>query len=300
MTKLTAETIKVAGVGTRVLRGGNSDAPAALFLHGGVPGVTPYCSGAHIWGAVLDQFAHSRQVVAPDLPGNGATPVPSGGALTFDALVGHVADLVEALGLRNVHIVGHDLGGLIALVLAMDKPALLASVSVVASAVSAPQGDSLDDLVFNDPPRPLWSRHSQRWALERISHSHHAIDTALLEACVAAAGGAAHRSAVELMADDTHQRGFASGVMRAKMRLWERLRGEGIAVPVQLVWATHDPTTSRERGMVLYDAIGKRQTATQFHMVNRAGNLVFREQPEAFHHVVTAFQDGVLAERAAA
>src|SRR5690554_2126817 len=108
MTKLTAETIEVAGVGTRVLRGGNSDAPAALFLHGGVPGITPYCSGAHIWGAVLNRFADIRRVVVPDLPGSGATPVPPGGALTFDALVGHVADLIEALGLRDVHIVGHD------------------------------------------------------------------------------------------------------------------------------------------------------------------------------------------------
>lgn len=300
MTTLKAETIKVDGIETRVLRGGKAGAPAALFLHGGVPGVTPYCSGAHIWGAALDRFAGARQLVVPDLPGSGATPVPSGGALTFEALCGHVAGLVEALGLRSVHVVGHDLAGLAALVLAMDKPALFASISVVASAVAAPQGDSLDDLVFVDPPKPLWSRASQRWALERISHSHFAIDDALVEACVAAGQGAPHRSAVELMAGDRYERGFAPGAMRAKMRLWELLRNKGLAVPIQLVWGSHDPTTSRERGTVLYDAIAARQTATQFHMVNRAGNLVFRDQPDAFHHVVAAFQDGVIAERAAA
>jgi pimeloyl-ACP methyl ester carboxylesterase len=300
MTTLKAETIKVEGIETRLLRGGKPGAPAALFLHGGVPGVTPYCSGAHIWGAALDKFAASRQVIVPDLPGSGATPVPAGGALTFDGLAAHVAGIIGTLDLRDVHIVGHDLSGLIALVLAMDKPALFASVSVVASAVAAPQGDSLDDLVFADPPTPLWGRISQRWALGRICHSHYAVDEALVDACVAAGEGTAHRSAVELMAGDRFEHGFAPGAVRAKMRLWELLRGKGLGVPVQLVWGSHDPTTTRERGTVLYGALAERQTASHFHLVNRAGNLVFRDQPDAFHHVVAAFQDGVMAHRAAA
>lgn len=299
MTTLKTETIKVQGIDTRVLRGGPSGAPAALFLHGGTPGVTPYCSGAHIWGAVLDRFAGVRQVVAPDLPGSGGTAVPAGG-LSFEGLAAHVTGVMDALNLSNVHIVGHDLAGLIALVLAMDAPDRFASVSVVASALATPQGDGLDDLLFIDPPAPLWGRISQRWALKRISHSHYAIDDALVDACVKAAEGAPHRSAVELMAGDKYARGFAPGAVRAKMRLWELLRGAGLAVPVQLVWGSHDPTTSRERGAVLFDMIAQRQTATQFHLVNRAGNLVFRDQPEAFHHVVGAFQDGVMAERATA
>jgi pimeloyl-ACP methyl ester carboxylesterase len=102
------------------------------------------------------------------------------------------------------------------------------------------------------------------------------------------------------MAGDRFERGFAPGTVRAKMRLWELLRGKGLGVPVQLVWGSHDPTTSRERGAVLYGALAERQTASHFHLVNRAGNLVFRDQPDAFHHVVAAFQDGVMAHRAAA
>jgi hypothetical protein len=48
---------------------------------------------------------------------------------------------------------------------------------------------------------------------------------------------------------------------------------------------------------VLYDAIAAKQTATQFHVINRAGSLVFREQQAAFHHVVASFGRGVRDEK---
>jgi pimeloyl-ACP methyl ester carboxylesterase len=300
MTTLKEETVQVGGTSTRLLRGGPKSAPAALFLHGGTPGVTPFCAGAHLWGSALERFLGERQVVAPDLPGSGGTAVPASGALTFDGLATHASGLMDALELRDVHIVGHDLAGLIALFLAMEQPQRFASISVVASAISAPQGDSLDDLVFADPPTPLWSRLSQKWALERLCYSHYAVDDALVDACVAAAEEAAHQGAIALLGGDTYGRGFEAAATRAKMRLWELLRTTGLKVPVQLVWGSHDPTTTRERGATLYSALAERQTATHFHVVNRAGNLVFRDQPEAFHHVVAAFQDGVLAHRSAA
>jgi pimeloyl-ACP methyl ester carboxylesterase len=282
-----------------VLRGGRRGAPAVLFVHGATPGVTPYCGGAHLWGGVLDRFGDERQIVVPDLPGSGGTGLPAGD-FAFDALVAHVDALIGALELRDVHLVGHDLGGLVGLVLAMDKPARLASLSVVASAMSAPQGDSLDDLVFRNPPPPRWSRLSQRWALERVCYSHLALDAALLDACAAAAEGAAHGAAVQAMAGDGYPGRFAPSLSRAKMRLWEKARTDGIAVPVQLVWGSHDPTTSEERGAVLFATLAARQTATHYHLINRAGNLPFRDQPEMFHHVVAAFQDGVIEHRSAA
>jgi hypothetical protein len=67
-------------------------------------------------------------------------------------------------------------------------------------------------------------------------------------------------------------------------------------VPTQIVWASHDPATSREQAYVLFKTISEKQTATQMHVINRSGSFPFREQPEAFHHVISAFQEGVRVE----
>ena len=295
MNGLQEQTIVVGGQRTRILRGGKSGASTALFLHGGIPGVTPYCSGAHIWGDALTPFTSNLDVIAPDLPGSGGT-VAGAEPLTVDAMGRHVIALLAVASVETADVIGHDLGGLVGIWLALNHPARVRSLSIVASPMSAPTGDSLDDLLFATPPRPLWSRKSQAWALERVSYSHSHIDDGLLDACVAASEGEAHRQAVELMKANFNK-AFAPSVNRTKGQLWEVCRNAGLPVPTQIVWASHDPATTREAGFVLFDVIAAKQKAAQMHVINRAGSLPFREQAAAFHHVVASFGEGVRLEQ---
>ncbi|MEO7243248.1 MAG: alpha/beta hydrolase, partial [Variovorax sp.] len=78
-----SQLLDVAGVSTRVLTQGDAG-PTMVFLHGGTPGVTPYCGGSHLWGDVLSAFAADCRVIAMDLPGAGGTDVPEAG-LAVDA-----------------------------------------------------------------------------------------------------------------------------------------------------------------------------------------------------------------------
>ncbi len=298
MTALQEQTLNVSGQRARILRGGRSGAPAALFLHGGIPGVTPFCSGAHIWGECLTAFCNDLDVVVPDLPGSGGT-VAGAEPLSIDVLGRHVVALLGVASIETADIIGHDLGGLIALWLALNHPARVRSLSIVASPMSPPTGDSLDDLLFAMPPQPPWSRESQAWALERVSYSHAHIDDRLLDACVAASEGEAHRQAVTHMKASFGET-FAPSINRTKGQLWEACRNAGVPVPTQIVWASHDPATTREAGFVLFDVISSKQKTTQFHVINRAGSLPFREQPAAFHHIVASFGQGVRQERAQA
>ena len=296
MASLQEQTITVAGTKTRLMRGGKAGAPAALFLHGGIPGVTPFCSGAHIWGDSLAPFANDLDVIAPDLPGSGGTATGTE-PLTIEGLGRHIVELLTMASIDAADVIGHDLGGLLGLWLALNHPALVRSLSIVASPMSPPTGDSLDDILFATPPQPLWSRESQAWALERVSYGHTHIDDRLLDACVAAGKGEAHRQAVDTMKTN-FGKAFAPSMNRTKGQLWEACRNAGVAVPVQIVWASHDPATTPEAGFVLFDAISAKQKAAQFHVINRAGSLVFREQPAAFHHVVSSFGRGVRNEKA--
>src|SRR5256885_985992 len=170
MASLVETTIDAGGTKTRVLRGGSQGAPAVLFLHGGIPGVTPYCGGAHLWGGTPAHFAEERHVVVPDLPGSGGT-VPSGPP-TIASLAQHVLALLSALDLPRVDVVGHDLGGLIGVALALEHPARVASLAVVSSAMTAPTADGLDNILLAAPPAPLWGRESQAWVFERLSYAH--------------------------------------------------------------------------------------------------------------------------------
>jgi pimeloyl-ACP methyl ester carboxylesterase len=287
------ETITVGGRATRLLRLGKRGAPVAIFLHGGTPGVSPYCGGAHLWGAGLDLFAAERDIIALDLPGSGGTD--SSGAPAIDRMGSHLAAVFATLGVKTCHLVGHDLGAMVALWFALEYPDALHSLSIVASRMAAPMGDSLDTLLLRDPPPPLWGRPSQRWAFEQLSYSHLHIDDALLDASVAASEGEPHRAAVAAMRQDG-SRLLAASIGKTKARLWEACRGPGFGVPTQLIWGSEDPATRREEGMAIYAAIAERQAATQFHLINRAGSFPFREQPQEFHHVVAAFQDGCMAE----
>ena len=100
MSALQEQTIAVGAQKARIFRGGKSGAPAALFLHGGVPGVTPYCGGSHIWGDALASFTNNLDVIAPDLPGSGGT-VAGTEPLTVDAIGRHVLAFSRRLQSRR-------------------------------------------------------------------------------------------------------------------------------------------------------------------------------------------------------
>jgi epoxide hydrolase len=89
----------------RILRAGDPCAPTIIFLHG-----WPQDSTA--WKEILLLAAHEYQCIAVDLPGIGGskTTGPCGSKIL---LAHQIHDLIAHLGLKNVTMVGHDVGGMI-------------------------------------------------------------------------------------------------------------------------------------------------------------------------------------------
>ena len=285
----------VAGRKVSFLRAGPTGGTPALLLHGGRAGLTPIASGAHLWDRAMPLLAAERPVVALDLPGCGSSDLGVADILSVEKLGHHLIGVLDAVSIDAVHFVGHDLGGYLGLWLAIAAPPRLRSLSLVASGMSPPTGDGVDEILFDAVPLPLWSCSSQIWAFERLSYSHGHIDDALINASVAAADGQPHRAAAAAMQDEK-VRARNYGINAVKGTIWEALRTQGLSVPTQLVWSSHDPLARREGGYVLFKIIAERQRATQFHLINRAGSFPFREQPEEFAQVVTSFQDGIELE----
>jgi pimeloyl-ACP methyl ester carboxylesterase len=81
-----------------------------------------------MWEPVISQLQRHRDVIALDLPGFGASPLPPPGtAPGIDSLVRLVSEFIDALGIERPHVAGNSLGGWIALELA--KRGLAASAT---------------------------------------------------------------------------------------------------------------------------------------------------------------------------
>ena len=60
-----------------------------------------------------------------------------------------------------------------------------------------------------------------------------------------------------------------------------------------MVWGSHDPLGGLALGLWVFRLLALKQKVAQFHVINRAGAFPFREEPEAFHGVVSAFAESV-------
>ncbi len=111
------------------------DGPPLILVHG--VGAT-----RAVWGRVLERLAVSHAVTALDVPGFGDSP-PAGPGFDLDAVADTIdGGLLDAGVPRPFTLVGHSLGGAVALTLADRRP------------------DTVDRLVLVAPagltPRPAW------------------------------------------------------------------------------------------------------------------------------------------------
>ncbi len=90
------------------------DDTALIFLHG-------WCGDREYWKHQVEVFAADYRVVALDQAGHGESG-KGRKAWTADGLAADVEAVVKALGLKRVILVGHSMGGSVALLAAKRMP----------------------------------------------------------------------------------------------------------------------------------------------------------------------------------
>src|SRR6478752_4298442 len=96
-----------------------------VFVHG-------LMSSSRTWTAQLDRLADRHRVVAPDLFGHGESAKPAGD-YSLSAHAASLRDLFDALGIVDATLVGHSLGGGIALQMAYLFPDRVNALVLVSS-----------------------------------------------------------------------------------------------------------------------------------------------------------------------
>jgi 4,5:9,10-diseco-3-hydroxy-5,9,17-trioxoandrosta-1(10),2-diene-4-oate hydrolase len=122
---LNERYIDVGGLPTRCLTAGTTGPPLVL-LHG-------VGDNALNWSWVLPALASTHQVYAPDLPGSSGSsnPTPDYSPAFFTRFL---VAFLNAVGINSAAVIGHSLGGLVSLRLALSEPERVTSLGLVASA----------------------------------------------------------------------------------------------------------------------------------------------------------------------
>lgn len=268
--------IDIDGLRARCLFAGKAGPPVVL-IHG-------LGASAEIWSSSIGPLASRHRVFAPDLPGFGRTEKPGKMAYSPAAYSRFIRDFMTALGIGRAALVGHSLGGGVALRVILDDPLrverlVLASSAGLGSDVSLPlRIASLPffDRLFFKPPLPVFTRF-----LHRLVYDPAAISPAFA------------RMYYEMFFQPGSVRAFAS-ILRAiatlrgaKPGVLEPIRAglASIAAPTLILWGREDRILPVSQAV---DAAG-RIPGARLHIFERCGHMPNIEHPEEFNRRVLEF-----------
>jgi pimeloyl-ACP methyl ester carboxylesterase len=123
MAEARPRTIDVHGHPINFIEAGSG--PVLLLIHG----MAGTCVN---WESVIEPLAIHHTVIAPDFPGHGAS-APGGGDYSLGSLASGLRDLLLALGHERATLVGHSLGGGVALQFTYQFPEMVERLALVSS-----------------------------------------------------------------------------------------------------------------------------------------------------------------------
>ncbi|MEH0974109.1 alpha/beta hydrolase [Micromonospora sp. CPCC 205546] len=240
------------------------------------------------WDAVVERIPGFARTLAIDLPGHGSVPGLACDRDVVPRLAEYVAERIAALGLRRPHVVGHSLGGVIALELARRVP--VAAVTALCSigfraashaSICVVRTRAILRLTAAVGPRTR-GRLLTRGVVRRMVMGSVSARPAALRAEVAAA------DVTSMITSDLSALAGSAGLYS--------FRGDAAdTTPVNLVWADQD------RVVPLRDALRARQVLprAQHFVIPGSGHFVVRDDPHGAAAVIHACHTQVLRERQA-
>jgi len=102
--------------------------PPLMLLHG-IP------SSSYLWSDVIDPLSRTFEVLAPDLLGYGDSDKRLDADLSIAAQARYMVAFMESLGVHQAAVAGHDIGGGVAQLMAVDEPQRVARLILIDSVV---------------------------------------------------------------------------------------------------------------------------------------------------------------------
>lgn len=226
------------------------------------------------WQFNQPELAADRAVYAIDLPGHGgSSKAVAGGDVA--ALAASVRSAMAALGIARAHLAGHSLGGAIALQLALDEPARVASVTLVCSAGLGPEinAEYIEGFIRSD------RRKDMKAVIETLFADPAFVSKDMIEDLLKYKRLDGAAAALRAIADAVFPGGRQGAVFAGRLA--------GLDVPVQAIVGEGDRIIPPSHASAVPEA--------RRHVLSGAGHMVHIERPAEVNRLIgefVAFADG--------
>jgi pimeloyl-ACP methyl ester carboxylesterase len=248
-----------------------------VFIHG--------ISGSwQNWLENLPHFGRKRRAIALDLPGFGASPMPSW-TIDMPAYGRRLHDFCEKLGVENATLVGNSMGGLVAAEAVLSAPGRFDRLVLVSAA----------GLINTWLPHQRGVATSRAWstfgrpfgAAARFVVAHHRARYAMFRFFIRYPGRLRKELLWEQMASGLPAPGFADS-LDAVIEYDARDRLEEIQIPTMIVWGMDDWVISTAAALSYH----RRIPHSRLEIFERTGHVPQLERPARFNRVLEEFLAG--------
>lgn len=245
-----------------------------------------FMASGRIWQPVWERLPADRyRVIAVDNRGAGQTDAPADErAYGVKPFADDLFELVSGLGLTDIVLVGHSMGGLTAMQFAVDHPGLVRALVLV-----DPAGPDGIDASVTDVEAAVDARMSRRDAVVARPDLIGAGDASVELPDGFLAALAADMEAAPLV----RLRGSYRSMLETRI-------GEAVGrlpMPVMLMAGDHDQTVPLPN---LLDTYSKLPAGSALHVWHGVGHSPNVETPDRFTRVLLRFVERTVAERLAA
>ena len=257
--------------------------PAILLIHG-------IGDNSTTWSSVQSALAQRFTVIAPDLLGHGKSDKPRAD-YSVAAYANGMRDLLSVLGIERVTVVGHSLGGGVAMQFAYQFPQLVDRLILVGA------GGVTKDVNFALRVASL-PMGSEALALLRLPLVLPALQAFGRIAGAAIGSTGLGRDLPEMLRilEDLPEPTASSAFART-LRAVVDWRGQVVtmldrcylteSVPVQLIWGSHDSVIPASHARLAHAAM----PGSQLEIFAGSGHFPFHDDPDRFVEIVERFID---------
>jgi pyruvate dehydrogenase E2 component (dihydrolipoamide acetyltransferase) len=247
--------VETADIGGRKVSyaGTGQDGEVVLLVHG-------YGGDRNSWLFLQEPLAARHRVYALDLPGHGTSSKDVGDG-SVETLADAVLGVLDAIGAERAHLVGHSLGGAVALAVTARDPRRVSSLTLIAPSGFGTEVNAgyLRGFADAQTRRELKPVVGNLFADDSLV-TRQLVDDLLAYKRLDGVDAALHTLLGTLLEGDTQRAGSAAAVAAI-----------GGAVPVTVVWGSAD--------RVIPSGQAESVTGAARHVLDGAGHMPHMERP---------------------